>query len=111
MMGAVIQGMFDSADENSTAYMAGHLTADIAIAIAMDKGLGKLKELRQAKRLNKADDVLNAADDLTKFESRGTSMIDDVVEGGAGTSWVDFMSPEDAAKYNHWMNLREAGLD
>ena len=32
-------------------------------------------------------------------------------KGGTASSWIDLMSPEDAAKYNNWINLREAGLD
>lgn len=55
------------------AYFSGHLTADIAIVIAMDKGVGKLKELLKSGRLS-------ISDALTKWAKRVKSRI----KGGAG---------------------------
>ena len=83
MLGAVIQGMFDSADENSTAYTAGHLTADIAIAIAMDKGVGKLKELLKSGRLSMSDA-------LTKWIKRVKSKIKGGSRSAQGLTGRDF---------------------
>ena len=79
---AMGQHMFDVADEKGLAYSVSYVTADVVAGILLDKGIGKLKELRKAKKLNKIDDVLDTAEDLTGVGNNGTSLVDDVVESG-----------------------------
>lgn len=94
---AMGQHMFDVADEKGLAYSVSYVTADVVAGILLDKGIGKLKELRKAKKLNKIDDVLDTAEDLTGVGNNGTSLVDDVVESGKTT-----ISSADRIKIDAW---------
>jgi len=63
---ADLAGKLGSMVEMVSGYI-GDMTAYVAAGIALDKVIRKLKELRKAKGLNKADDVLNAGDDVLKM--------------------------------------------
>lgn len=105
---AIGQNVFDVADEKGMAYSVSYVTADVVAGILLDKGIGKLKELRKAKKLNKVDDVLNAGDDvinvtddLTGAGNHGTSVIEDVVENGK----KHFKKFRNSIEANEWATI------
>lgn len=84
---ALGQSIADTVDEKGIAYSVGYVVADIVASIAIDKGIGKLKEVGKVEGvlnaaddvLNVTDDVINAADDVLNVADDALNVADDVL--------------------------------
>ena len=81
-IGAIGQNICDVVDEEGIAYSVSYVAADVLIEIALEKGIGKIKELKNAKHVNKVDEVADAAGDLTGVERNVINKIDEGIESG-----------------------------
>ena len=74
-IGAIGQNICDVVDEEGIAYSVSYV-ADVRIEIALEKGIGKIKEFKNAKHVSKVD----AAGDLTGVERRVINKVDEVAD-------------------------------
>lgn len=119
--GNVLEGMgqdfFDRADGKGPAYMAGYAAADIAVGLAVDKGIGKIRGMGKADDVAEAvargaDDVpeglLGKVDEVGDVTGEAGKHLDDVA-GGIGEGGTSTLSGQWQTVQNHMNDVIKKG--